>query len=95
MAKTLIEVRDLKKYFSVSAGTLHAVDGVNLTINEGETLGVVGESGCGKSTLGRTILQLQKPTSGQVFFDGTEITGLSKKQFHSISSQMQIIFQDP
>ena len=95
MAKTLIEVRDLKKYFSVSAGTLHAVDGVNLTINEGETLGVVGESGCGKSTLGRTILQLQKPTSGQVFFDGTEITGLSKKQFHAISSQMQIIFQDP
>ena len=95
MAKTLIEVRDLKKYFSVSTGTLHAVDGVNLTINEGETLGVVGESGCGKSTLGRTILQLQKPTSGQVFFDGTEITGLSKKQFHSISRQMQIIFQDP
>ena len=95
MSKTLVEVRDLKKYFSVSAGTLHAVDGVSLSINEGETLGVVGESGCGKSTLGRAILQLHTPTSGQVFFDGTEITALSKRELRPISRQMQIIFQDP
>lgn len=95
MSKVLVEARDLKKYFSVSSGTLHAVDGVNLTINEGETLGVVGESGCGKSTLGRAILQLHKPTSGQVFFDGTEITSLSKKKLLPFNRQMQIIFQDP
>ena len=60
----LLEVKDLKKYFKTGAGLLHAVDGINFTLNEGKTLGVVGESGCGKSTLGRTILHLLEPTSG-------------------------------
>lgn len=96
MSKVLLETQDLKKYFRVSAGgVLHAVDGVSLSINEGETLGVVGESGCGKSTLGRTILRLHEPTSGKVFFDGTEITALSKRSMRSYQRQMQIIFQDP
>lgn len=66
----LLETRHLKKYFDTPRGTLHAVDDVNLTINEGATLGVVGESGCGKSTLGRTVLRLLEATSGEVLFQG-------------------------
>lgn len=93
--KVLIETRDLKKYFKVSGGILHAVDGVNLTINEGKTLGVVGESGCGKSTLGRAILRLHEPTSGQIFFDGQDITQKRGNEMKAIRRQMQIIFQDP
>ncbi|MFR8519379.1 MAG: ABC transporter ATP-binding protein, partial [Emergencia timonensis] len=73
----------------------HAVDGVSLTINQGETLGVVGESGCGKSTLGRTVLKLHEPTSGKIFFEGKDITGYKKKQVHTIRQDMQMIFQDP
>ena len=95
MSNVLIETRDLKKYFQVSSGTLHAVDGVNLAIDEGRTLGVVGESGCGKSTLGRAILRLHEPTSGQVLFNGRDITGLSGREMKEIRRQMQIIFQDP
>lgn len=68
MAAPLLEVKDLKKYFKTPSGTLHAVDGVSFSIEEGKTLGVVGESGCGKSTLGRTILHLQESTGGQMFF---------------------------
>ena len=95
MSKVLLETVDLKKYFKVGGGTLHAVDGVSLSLNEGQTLGVVGESGCGKSTLGRTILHLHEPTSGQILFNGTDLTKLSRRQMKPYSRQMQMIFQDP
>lgn len=91
----LIETKGLKKYFPTAHGMLHAVDNVNISIEEGETLGVVGESGCGKSTLGRTIIQLLQPTEGEVLFDGRDITKLKKKEAKQVREQMQIIFQDP
>ena len=75
---SLLEVRDLKKYFSTPKGLLHAVDGVSFAIEKGKTLGVVGESGCGKSTLGRVILNLLEATGGQVFYKGKDITHLDK-----------------
>jgi peptide/nickel transport system ATP-binding protein len=92
---TLIEVRNLKKYFKVPSGELHAVDDVSFTINKGETLGVVGESGCGKSTLGRTIIHLQEVTEGQVFLEGDDITYMSGQKLKHIREKMQIVFQDP
>ncbi|MDO4331362.1 MAG: ATP-binding cassette domain-containing protein [Eubacteriales bacterium] len=95
MPDTLIEVKNLKKYFKVPAGMNHAVDDVSLTINRGETLGVVGESGCGKSTLGRTIIHLQEATDGQIFFDGKDITHVSGKKLREAREKMQIVFQDP
>lgn len=91
----LIEVKNLKKYFSVPAGVNHAVDGVTLTINRGETVGVVGESGCGKSTLGRTIIRLQEATDGQVLLKGEDITHVSGKKLRNVREKMQIVFQDP
>lgn len=92
----LLKTVHLKKYFNVGKSSwLHAVDDVNLVIEEGRTLGVVGESGCGKSTLGRTVLQLLQPTSGSVLFKGQDITKLKKKEMTEIRKQMQIIFQDP
>lgn len=95
MAKALVETRGLKKYFNTSRGLLHAVDDVNLTINYGETLGVVGESGCGKSTLGRTILRLLEATDGEVLYEGQNILNYNKRQMKAIHQQMQMIFQDP
>ena len=92
---TLLEVRNLKKYFQVPKGYLHAVDDVSFKINEGETLGIVGESGCGKSTLGRAILRLHEPTSGTVLFDGMNVTGMDKQEMRSLRKYMQIISQDP
>ena len=74
---------------------LHAVDDVDLTIEEGETLGVVGESGCGKSTLGRAILRLHEPTSGEVLYKGEDILRLKKGEKRQLYTQMQMIFQDP
>lgn len=92
----LLETKDLKKYFKVGSNAmLHAVDGINFKLEPGKTIGVVGESGCGKTTLGRTILQLLKPTSGQVFFKGEDITKYSPKQMKELRQKMQIIFQDP
>ncbi len=91
----LLEVKNLKKYFNTGGGLLHAVDDINFTLEEGKTLGVVGESGCGKSTLGRTILHLLDATDGQIFFKGKDITNPSKKELHHLRSEMQIIFQDP
>ncbi len=91
----LLEVRDLKKYFKTGGGMLHAVDGVSFSLDQGKTLGVVGESGCGKSTLGRTILHLCDVTSGQIFFEGEDITYPTRKQLHRLRENMQIIFQDP
>ncbi len=91
----LLDVRNLKKYFSTPGGMLHAVDDVSFSIRRGKTMGLVGESGCGKSTIGRTILRLLEPTSGQIIFDGKDITPLTKKEMRPLRQQMQIIFQDP
>lgn len=99
----LLEVEDLVKHFSIKSGVLfdheigrvRAVDGVSLSIAEGETLGLVGESGCGKSTLARSVLQLLEPTSGTVRFRGREITGLGRRQMRPLRREMQMIFQDP
>lgn len=91
----LVEVKNLKKYFNTPSGTLHAVDGVNFTIEQGETLGVVGESGCGKSTLGRVILHLLDSTDGQIFFEGEDVTKVSRKKLVELRQNMQIVFQDP
>lgn len=91
----LLEVRNLKKYFDVSAGKLHAVDGVSFSIERGTTLGVVGESGCGKSTLGRVVLHLLESTEGQILYQGEDITKVDRKTLSSIRHKMQIIFQDP
>ena len=91
----LLDIQGLKTHFKTDDGWLHAVDGVDISINAGETLGVVGESGCGKSTTGRCILRLIEPTSGEVTFDGKCVTGASREQLRALAREMQIIFQDP
>jgi peptide/nickel transport system ATP-binding protein len=95
MSDALLQVENLKKYFMVPDGMLHAVDDVSFTLDIGETLGVVGESGCGKSTLGKTILQLISPTSGKIIFDGEDISRVDSKKFVELRPKMQMIFQDP
>ena len=98
----LVELKNVKKEF-ITAKTMtgkplkivHAVDRINLSIYEGETIGVVGESGCGKSTLGRSILRLIDPTSGQVLYKGDDITKYNKEQMRQMRKKMQLIFQDP
>lgn len=92
---TILEVKNLKKFFKVPSGTLHAVDDVSFRMEAGSTLGVVGESGCGKSTLGRTLIHLLPPTSGQIFFNGEDITSVNKRHLHDLRRDMQMIFQDP
>ncbi len=99
---SLLEVRNLKTYFPVEEGLLarrkgdvKAVDGVSLTVEDGETLGVVGESGCGKSTLGRTILRLIEPTAGEILFEDRDIMRVSGAEMRDLRRRMQIIFQDP
>ena len=99
---TLVDVKGLKVHFPIKGGLLSrtvaqvkAVDGVDLFIRRGETLGLVGESGCGKSTTGRAVLQLIKPTAGSVKFDGVELTKLSSGQVRKKREQMQMVFQDP
>ena len=92
----LLETVNLRKLFKLPGGAhLHAVDGINLKVYSGETVGVVGESGCGKSTLGRTILRLLEPTSGQILFNGADITTLKSSKMRELRKEMQIIFQDP
>lgn len=95
MADNILEVKGLKKYFNTPHGLLHAVDDVSFSIEEGKTLGVVGESGCGKSTLGRVILRLLKSTEGEVLFEGKDILKYSKAEMRAMRKSMQIIFQDP
>ena len=95
MGDVLLEINNLKKYFKTPRGMLHAVDDVSFTLERGKTLGIVGESGCGKTTTGRTILRLEEPTSGQIIFDGRDITKLSKHEMRKLRKDMQLIFQDP
>jgi oligopeptide transport system ATP-binding protein len=100
---TLLEVRDLKMYFPITRGivfqrqigAVKAVDGISMAIKRGETLGLVGESGCGKSTAGRAILQLYKPTAGEVVFNGRDLTKLSGNEMRRTRRDVQMIFQDP
>ena len=94
--KVLIQTEGLEKIFSLKGGAkLHAVDGIDLKILKGETLGVVGESGCGKSTLGRSILRLIEPTGGKIFYDGKDITKIKGGEMRELRRNIQIIFQDP
>lgn len=100
--RLLLRVQDLVKHYPVRGGVLlgeiasvKAVDGVSLVISEGETLGLVGESGCGKTTLGKTILRLEEPDSGSIFFQEEDILSYDKKQMRALRAKMQIIFQDP
>ena len=99
---TLLQVTGLKKYFPVRNGFfnrnkqyLKAVDGVDFTIGEGETFGLVGESGCGKSTIGRLVLRLLEPTEGQIVFDGEDLCAMDKKTLRGKRREIQIVFQDP
>ncbi len=101
-AAPLLQVKNLVKHFPIKGGLLqrtvdrvHAVDGVSFELQPGETLGVVGESGCGKSTTGRCVLRLIEPTSGEVWFDGRNVTALDKPALRALAREMQIIFQDP
>lgn len=95
MSQPLIETQHLKKYFKTPNGLLHAVDDVSLSIEKGQTLGVVGESGCGKSTLGRTVLRLLEPTDGKILYKGDDITKYDKKRMLVARAEIQMIFQDP
>ena len=99
---TLLRVEDLTMHFPIyrgvfqrQVGAVRAVDGVSFDIKRGETLGLVGESGCGKSTTGRTILQLYKPTSGNVHFEGNDLVKLKGEEMRQMRRKMQMIFQDP
>ncbi|MCS7072198.1 MAG: dipeptide/oligopeptide/nickel ABC transporter ATP-binding protein, partial [Anaerolinea sp.] len=101
--KVVLKVRNLKKYFPINAGIIlqrqvgavKAVDDISFDVYEGETLGLVGESGCGKSTTGRTVLQLYRPTSGSVEFEGRELTTMPAAELRRMRRRMQMIFQDP
>ena len=95
MPTPLLQVDNLKKYFEVPEGYLHAVDGVSFSIDKGETLGVVGESGCGKTTLGRVVLRLLNATGGNIIFEGEDITHAQGSKLKELRNRMQIIFQDP
>lgn len=96
MSQSLVEVKNLRKFFNLGGGTtLQAVNDISLSIQKGETVGVVGESGCGKSTAGRTIMRLYEPTSGSVAFEGKDIYGLRGSKLKALRRDMQMIFQDP
>jgi oligopeptide transport system ATP-binding protein len=97
MTEKLLEILELVKHFPVEGtrDVVHAVDGVNLTVMRGETLGLVGESGCGKTTVGRLVLRLLEPTSGQLLMGGRDLARLPGGEMRRLRSRMQIVFQDP
>jgi peptide/nickel transport system ATP-binding protein len=95
MTEPLLQAVNLKKYFEVPTGRLHAVDEVSFSIDRGKTLGIVGESGCGKSTLGRVVIHLTESTGGRLIYKGEDITKVSRRTLKKLRSKMQIIFQDP
>ena len=103
MTDNILELHNLTKYFPAKAGGIFtkdkgfvkAVDGVNLTVKRGETVGLVGETGCGKTTVGRTVMKLYEPTAGEIIFDGEDITHFKRKEMKHVRSKMQMIFQDP
>lgn len=101
-ADYILQVNNLVKYFPITGGILgkqiakvHAVDGVTFSVRKGKTLGLVGESGCGKSTLGRTVLRLIEPNSGNIIFDGKDITKITQAELRPLRKEIQIVFQDP
>ena len=91
----ILSVRDLRKYFHVARGSLHAVDDISFDIQKGRTLGMVGESGCGKSTTGRLLVRLHEATAGSIVYDGTEVTRAGDREMKTLRTRMQMIFQDP
>ena len=93
--KVVLELKDVHTHFRVQGGILKAVNGVSLTVREGETIGLVGESGCGKSTLGKTVLRLLRPASGQVLWEGRDIWSFNRHERKEYTRQVQMIFQDP
>src|SRR5438270_12870794 len=101
--KPLLEVRGLQMHFPVTegivisrkVGEVKAVDGIDFTVRRGETLGLVGESGCGKTTTGRCILRLEKPTAGEILYDGVDIAKLERRELVALRRRIQVIFQDP
>ena len=103
MSEPILKLEGLKKHFNTTTGgafnkqkaVLKAVDGIDLEIAPGETIGLVGESGCGKTTAGRTILKLYEPTEGKIIFEGEDISKLSQSKMKPYRRQMQMIFQDP
>ena len=102
LLETILEIRNLVKHFEIGGGlfggrpaVVKAVDGVSFAIRRGETLGLVGESGCGKTTTGRCILQLERPTSGEVIFEGRDLTRLADSELRAVRRRVQVIFQDP
>jgi len=92
---SLLEVKNLKKYFLSENKLVYAVDGVSFIVKKGETIGLVGESGCGKTTLGKTILRLFEPTDGEIYLKGRNLLKLHKKEMRNVRKEMQLVFQDP